>query len=147
MKDNILIGKTLTGMKIAEDRQALLFQTGDGDIVVRVDADCCSYTWVESIELPSIKLAHERLSKAAVHGFTTGPIGRWGPSEANCAAAAMERANHLREETEWLRAAMKVAYGLLVYASPDETLVEPSKWTDECDAWLDEFAPSKLDAR
>src|ERR1700749_3571291 len=54
MKDNILIGKTLTGMKIAEDRQALLFQTGDGDIIVRVDADCCSYTWVESIELPAL---------------------------------------------------------------------------------------------
>ena len=54
MKDNILIGKTLTGMKIAEDRQALLFQTADGDIVVRADADCCSYTWVESIELPAL---------------------------------------------------------------------------------------------
>lgn len=51
---NPLIGKTLTGMKIAEDRQALLFQTTDGDMVVNVDADCCSYTWVESIELPAL---------------------------------------------------------------------------------------------
>lgn len=51
---NILIGKTLTGMKIAADRQALLFQTSAGDILVRVDADCCSYTWVESVELPAL---------------------------------------------------------------------------------------------
>ena len=51
---NPLIGKTLTGMKIAEDRQALLFQTADGDIVVGVDADCCSYTWVEHVELPAL---------------------------------------------------------------------------------------------
>lgn len=54
MKDNPLIGKTLTGMKIADDRQALLFQTADGDLVVQVDADCCSYTWVESVELPAL---------------------------------------------------------------------------------------------
>lgn len=54
MKDNPLIGKTLTGMKIAEDRQALLFQTTSGDLVVRVDADCCSYTWVEGVELPAL---------------------------------------------------------------------------------------------
>lgn len=54
MSDNILIGKTLTGMKIAVDRQALLFQTADGDLIVNVDADCCSYTWVESVELPAL---------------------------------------------------------------------------------------------
>jgi hypothetical protein len=51
---NPLIGKTLTGIKLAEDRQALLFQTTDGDIKVNVDADCCSYTWVEAIELPAL---------------------------------------------------------------------------------------------
>jgi hypothetical protein len=53
-KVNPLIGKTLTGMKIAEDRQALLFQTSQGDVVVNVDADCCSYTWVEHVELPAL---------------------------------------------------------------------------------------------
>jgi hypothetical protein len=51
---NPLIGKTLTGMKIAEDRQALLFQTTEGDVPVLVDADCCSYTWVENVELPAL---------------------------------------------------------------------------------------------
>lgn len=54
MKDNPLIGKTLTGMKIAEDRQALLFETAEGELVVDVDADCCSYTWVEAVELPAL---------------------------------------------------------------------------------------------
>jgi hypothetical protein len=51
---SILVGKTLTGLKIAADRQALLFQTTEGDIKVSVDADCCSYTWVEHIELPAL---------------------------------------------------------------------------------------------
>ena len=51
---NPLIGKTLTGIKIAKDRVALLFQTTDGDVLVLVDADCCSYTWVESVELPAL---------------------------------------------------------------------------------------------
>jgi hypothetical protein len=51
---NVLVGKTITALKIANDRQALLFQTTDGEIVVDVDADCCSYTWVEHIELPAL---------------------------------------------------------------------------------------------
>ncbi len=54
MKDNVLIGKTLTGMKIAADRGALLFQTTEGELVVQVDAGCCSYTWIEHIELPAL---------------------------------------------------------------------------------------------
>lgn len=54
MTDNVLIGKTLTGIKLAADREALLFQTTTGDLVVKVDADCCSYTWVEHIELPAL---------------------------------------------------------------------------------------------
>lgn len=54
MSENVLVGKTLTGMKIANDREAILFQTTDGEIVVQVDADCCSYTWVEHIEMPAL---------------------------------------------------------------------------------------------
>lgn len=53
-KTNVLVGKTVTGMKIADDRQALLFETDAGAIKVLVDADCCSYTWIESIELPAL---------------------------------------------------------------------------------------------
>lgn len=51
---NTLIGKTLTGMKIADDKQAILFNTSDGDVVAKCDADCCSVTWVEHIELPAL---------------------------------------------------------------------------------------------
>ena len=50
----VLVGKILTGLKLAADRQAILFQTTDGDLKVLVDADCCSYTWVEGIELPAL---------------------------------------------------------------------------------------------
>ena len=52
--ENILIGKIITGMKIAEDKEALLFNTEDGDIKVLCDADCCSFTWVEHIEMPAL---------------------------------------------------------------------------------------------
>jgi hypothetical protein len=49
---NALIGKTITKMKIADDRQALLFITPDGAIQAKVDGDCCSHSWVENVELP-----------------------------------------------------------------------------------------------
>jgi hypothetical protein len=51
---NILIGKILNGIKIADDKQALLFITNEGDFVVKCDADCCSTTWIESVELPTL---------------------------------------------------------------------------------------------
>lgn len=54
MTKNPLIGKTITDMQIAADRQALKFVLADGEIIVAVDADCCSYTWVEHIELPAL---------------------------------------------------------------------------------------------
>lgn len=54
MSENILVGKTLTGLKIADDKLALLFQTTDGDVVARCDGDCCSSTWVEHVELPAL---------------------------------------------------------------------------------------------
>ena len=53
-KPNPLIGKTLTGIEISEDRQALRFILADGEIIVDTDADCCSYTWIEHVELPAL---------------------------------------------------------------------------------------------
>ena len=52
-KQHILIGRTLTGVKIAEDGRALLFQTSEGDVIARADGDCCSHTWVEHVALPA----------------------------------------------------------------------------------------------
>ena len=53
MKDNPLVGKTIVSMQIAADRQSLKFVLTDGELIVDVDADCCSYSWVEHIELPA----------------------------------------------------------------------------------------------
>ena len=53
--ENKLIGKKIVDVKIAEDKLAMLFVCDNGDeLVVRVDADCCSYTWIESVELPAL---------------------------------------------------------------------------------------------
>lgn len=52
---NLLIGKTIAEVLIADDKEALLFVTIEGEkLVARVDADCCSHTWIESVELPAL---------------------------------------------------------------------------------------------
>jgi len=51
---DFLVGKTINEIKIADDKQALLFIIDEGEARVRCDADCCSYTWVEHIELPAM---------------------------------------------------------------------------------------------
>jgi hypothetical protein len=54
MKTNVLVGKTILAMYVAEDKAALRFDV-DGveqPIVVHCDAYCCSSTWVENIENP-----------------------------------------------------------------------------------------------
>ena len=46
-----------------------------------------------------------------------------------------------------MRAGLLKAYELLAYGVPDPDLtnsVSAPKWMEECDAWLDKFAPSKL---
>ncbi len=54
MNKNPLIGKTITALQISEDRQALRFALTDGELIVDTDADCCSYTWIEHVELPGL---------------------------------------------------------------------------------------------
>lgn len=51
-----LVGKTITGVKIAADREAMLFETNEGPIVCKVDGDCCSHTWIEDVEMPALGL-------------------------------------------------------------------------------------------
>ena len=51
---NILIGKKITQIKIADDKEAILFICEDGEVKVRCYADGCSHTWVEHIELPAL---------------------------------------------------------------------------------------------
>lgn len=49
-----MIGKTINEIKIADDKKALKFICEDGDHVVKADGDCCSDTWIESIEAPAM---------------------------------------------------------------------------------------------
>lgn len=52
-----LIGKTITEMKIARDKKAILFISDCGlHYVAKVEGDCCSTSWVESIEMPALGL-------------------------------------------------------------------------------------------
>lgn len=56
----------------------------------------------------------------------------------------MDSLNGEVNAAERLRGALEEAYRLLVYARADDELYDPPTWTEECDKWLDEFAPSKL---
>lgn len=50
---NPLIGKRVTAVYIADDKEALKFDIeGAEPVIARVDADCCSQTWVETVETP-----------------------------------------------------------------------------------------------
>jgi hypothetical protein len=51
---NILIDKTVTEVKIAEDKKAILFITTEGEFIAKADGDCCSSTWIEGIILPAM---------------------------------------------------------------------------------------------
>lgn len=53
-KDNPLIGKVITGLEISADRQALRFILSDGEMILNADADYCSYTWIEHVDLPAL---------------------------------------------------------------------------------------------
>ena len=85
---NLLVGKTLTGVKLATDKEAIKFQTTDGDIVARCDADCCSYTWIESIE----NTIRDFPALSMLTGLIANALG-WDRSEA-------ERHNRLQQRLQ-----------------------------------------------
>jgi len=49
-----LDGKVIKNMKVADDQKALLIITDQGELIVKVDGDCCSDTWIEAIETPAL---------------------------------------------------------------------------------------------
>lgn len=49
-----LVGKTIISIEIAEDKAALRFVLSAGEIVAQCDAECCSQTWIEHVELPAL---------------------------------------------------------------------------------------------
>ena len=53
IESHCLIGKTITAIKIATDGCALRFDIEDSPpIVAYAEGDCCSTSWVESLDLP-----------------------------------------------------------------------------------------------
>lgn len=51
---SILVGKTLTKIDVAADKKAIRFTMEGGEtIVAKCDGDCCSSTWIESVEMPA----------------------------------------------------------------------------------------------
>ena len=59
--------KTITGVELSEDKKAIRFLIEGGDpIVAKCDADCCSHTWIEHVELPALGFPAKVLSAAAL---------------------------------------------------------------------------------
>ena len=56
-KQNPLIGKRIVKVWLADDKQAMKFDVeGAEPIIAKVDADCCSFTWIESFDAPTALL-------------------------------------------------------------------------------------------
>ena len=51
-KEHILKGKTILKIEIADDKQSITFITNKGNITGTCYAECCSYSWIETVELP-----------------------------------------------------------------------------------------------
>lgn len=52
---HILIGKVITDVKVSDDKCSLIVSIKDeAPIVANVYAECCSETWIESVELPAL---------------------------------------------------------------------------------------------
>lgn len=56
---NPLLGRVITAIYLADDRKAIRFDLGDEQIIALVDGDCCSTTWIESIENPQAIIGAE----------------------------------------------------------------------------------------
>lgn len=65
MTENILIGKTITAIYLAEDKKAIKFDVdGSEPIIAKTDGDCCSSTWIENVENPDTLIGSTILSVA-----------------------------------------------------------------------------------
>lgn len=63
MKDHCLKGKTITAVYLSADAKALRFDIEHGDpIIAQADGDCCSETWIESVDAPERLIGEPVLS-------------------------------------------------------------------------------------
>jgi hypothetical protein len=63
---NKLIGKTLLDVRVADNKESITFHTTEGDVTAITDAECCSTTWIEHVEVlclsfPAVVTAVENL--------------------------------------------------------------------------------------
>jgi hypothetical protein len=58
-RKNPLLGKTIKEVWLASDKMAIKFVC-DESIIAKVDADCCSHTWIESLDDPEALLGTVR---------------------------------------------------------------------------------------
>jgi hypothetical protein len=49
----VLVGKSLTKIELASDKKAIRFTVDGETVVAKCDGDCCSSTWIESLEMPA----------------------------------------------------------------------------------------------
>lgn len=54
MKQSNLVGKIIESIEMTSDQKAIKFKTTNGEVIAKVDGDCCSSTWIENIELPAL---------------------------------------------------------------------------------------------
>jgi len=47
-----LVGKVLTGFTISDDRTEITFSTKGEPVILTVYGDCCSFSWIESVDNP-----------------------------------------------------------------------------------------------
>ena len=48
--DQVLVGRYITDFEISEDRNDITFFLKNGKLVLACGGDCCSTTWIESID-------------------------------------------------------------------------------------------------
>ena len=60
---NPLVGKTITKVTLSSDKMAIRFTLKNKKrIIARSDAECCSHSWIESVEAPALGFPAKVLS-------------------------------------------------------------------------------------
>lgn len=51
-----LVGKTITAYELGDGGESITFHTTDGDVALVATGDCCSRSWIESLDAPDALL-------------------------------------------------------------------------------------------
>lgn len=72
---SILVGKTLEKVELASDKKAIRFTVDGEPVVAKCDGDCCSSTWIESVEMPAMGLPAKVLAASDLELPSQGSDG------------------------------------------------------------------------